>query len=278
MIYVRRDPARIPEKLLKVAERATATLEGLPPEKRAEFIKKKSHIWRSFTRHLAEMSHGKCWYSESYDAQSFYDVDHFRPKGEAIRAEGDIDEGYPWLTFDWQNFRYSAQKSNRLSKDEISGKTEGKGSWFPLLPESSKATWDNRCENDENPVLLDPTSKDDVCLVDVGADGRIVPSMFCVGTNKQRVQRSAELLGLNLHNLVEARKRMIRDVNFQFDILTKTLVVANKAEHAADGLPVAESFRQLRQWSRPEHPYSLTVRSTLARLGVPQICAPPEEV
>jgi hypothetical protein len=278
VIYVRRDPAKIPEKLLKVAARAQAELVALPPCKRAAFIKKKSHIWRAFARYLAQMSYGKCWYSESLDPQSFFDVDHFRPKGEAIREEGQKDEGYPWLAFDWTNFRYSAQRSNRLSTNEASGETEGKGSWFPLLPGSKKATWENRCEAGEKAILLDPTCKEDVALVDVGADGRVIPSMICVGTQRRRLQRSIELLGLNLDNLVEARKRAIRDVNNQFEILSKTLAVANKIEAAADGLPVNESFRHLRRWSQPDHPYSLTIRATLARLGASQICAPPEEL
>jgi hypothetical protein len=88
VIYVRRDPALIPEKLLRVAERAQTELETVPEAERAAFIKRKSHIWRVFGRYLAKMSYGKCWYSESRDAQSFFDVDHFRPKAEATRSEG----------------------------------------------------------------------------------------------------------------------------------------------------------------------------------------------
>lgn len=278
MIYVRRDPTKIPEKLLKVAARAQEDLMKLPSSDRIAFIKKKSHIWRAFAQYLAQMSYGKCWYSESNDPQSFFDVDHFRPKGEAIRDEGQKDEGYPWLAFDWMNFRYSAQRSNRLNTNDASGETEGKGSWFPLLPGSKKATWDDRCESEEKAILLDPTCKEDVALVDVGADGRIIPSLICVGKQRVRLKRSRELLGLNLDNLVGARKKAIRDVNEQFHILSKTLAVANQIEEAADGLPVYESFRQLRRWSRPDHPYSLTVRTTLARLGAAQICAPPEEL
>ena len=67
MIYVRRDPNLIPEKLLKVAERAQQQLDRLPPTQRPAFIKKKSHIWRAFARYLVQMSYGKCWYSESLD-------------------------------------------------------------------------------------------------------------------------------------------------------------------------------------------------------------------
>ncbi len=87
MIYVRRDPALIPENIKKAAEKAQATLEGLPPDERVAFIKKNAKVWRSFKAYLAKMSYGKCWYSESNDPQSFFDVDHFRPKSEAKRSE-----------------------------------------------------------------------------------------------------------------------------------------------------------------------------------------------
>ena len=145
MIYVRRDPALIPEEIMKAAEDAQATLEGLPLAERAAFIKKNVKIWRSFKKHLAKMSYGKCWYSESNDPQSFFDVDHFRPKSEAKRSEAEKDDGYPWLAFSWENFRYSAGRSNRLSTDEDLDETVGKGSWFPLNAGSPIAHWDDRC-------------------------------------------------------------------------------------------------------------------------------------
>src|SRR5690348_6075059 len=132
MIYVRRDPALIPEKILRVAERAQQQLEQLPPAQRPAFIKKKSHIWRSFARYLAQMSYGKCWYSESPDPQSFFDVDHYRPKLEAKRSVDVTDPGYEWLAFSWDNFRLSAQRSNRVNKNEETEENEGKGNWFPL--------------------------------------------------------------------------------------------------------------------------------------------------
>ena len=95
MIYVKRNPDLIPEKILKVAERAQKELEKLPEAERKGFIEKKAPIWRAFSRYLEKMSYGKCWYSESNDPQSFFDVDHFRPKKEAKRAVGIADDGYP---------------------------------------------------------------------------------------------------------------------------------------------------------------------------------------
>jgi hypothetical protein len=80
MIYIKRDASLIPEKVLKVAERAQIEIEALSFDERVSFIKKKSHIWRAFSRYLRAMSHNKCWYSEALEVQSCLHVVHFRPK------------------------------------------------------------------------------------------------------------------------------------------------------------------------------------------------------
>lgn len=165
MIFVKRDPSLIPAKVLRVAEKTQQILEALPQEERAAFIKKKSYVWGAFSRYLRKMSYGKCWYSESPEVQSFFDVDHFRPKLEAKRSETEVDPGYEWLAFSWENFRLSAQRSNRLSTNEDTDEAEGKSSWFPLLDGSPKACWELRCIDSEKPILLDPTKKADVRLI-----------------------------------------------------------------------------------------------------------------
>lgn len=222
MIYVRRDPSLIPNKVLRVAERAQKKLEGLPEAQRSAFIKKKSHVWRAFARYLATMSYGKCWYSESLDPQSFLDVDHFRPKGEALRSETEKDGGYPWLAFSWENFRYAAQRSNRQSKNEDTGVVAGKSSSFPLLDGSPKASWGNRCEVHERPVLLDPTVRVDIDLIDVNDEGMMCPSPVCIGSRKERVRQSIERYGLNLPRLVAARKRTMREIVGLYNSLNPT--------------------------------------------------------
>jgi hypothetical protein len=277
LIYVRRDPTLIPGKVLKVAERAQATLEGLPAADRAAFIKEKSHIWRRFGRYLAKMSYGKCWYSESPDPQSFFDVDHFRPKGEAIRSETEKDEGYPWLAFFWDNFRYSAQRSNRTSKDETTEALSGKGSWFPLLEGSEKASWENRCEADEKPVLLDPTVRPDTDLIDVAADGRMDRSRTCVGTARVRVTRSIELYGLNLPKLVGARKEVMRSIERRLTNLTELLVDSDDQPRPRDQDLIERHIEDLRSATFSQSPYSKAARTQLILMGMPELCAQPED-
>lgn len=278
MIYVRRDPALIPEKVLKVAERAQATLEALPPEERVAFIKKKSHVWTGFKKYLAKMSYGKCWYSESPDPQSFFDVDHFRPKAEAQRIEGGLkDDGYPWLAFDWDNFRYSAGRSNRLSTDEETDLTVGKGSWFPLCDGSPVASWDNRVTALERPLLLDPTNASDMRLIKIGSLGLVEPSGICLGTNRERVKQSAKYYGLNLPALTEARFRAMRDIQEMVDILVQTILTAHDIPVAADHLPVPQQANLITSKTMPNSAYALAVRSRLIELGMSALIAGPED-
>lgn len=277
MIYVRRDPTLIPERVLKIAERAQAHLEALPAANRAAFIKKKSHIWRRFGRYLAKMSYGKCWYSESPDPHSFFDVDHFRPKGEAIRSDTEKDEGYPWLAFSWENFRYSAQRSNRPSKDESTEALSGKGSWFPLVEGSQKACWDDRCEADERPMLLDPTVRRDTDLIDVTADGRMDCSRTCVGTARGRVTRSIELYGLNLPRLVGARKEVMRRIEILHTNLIDLLADAQVQPRPGDENQVDGYIDLLRTATLPSSPYSKAARTQLILIGMSQLCAQAED-
>ncbi|AZF45469.1 hypothetical protein [Pseudomonas sp. R2-7-07] len=262
MIYVKRDTGLIPEKVLKVAERAQAELEGLASAERKDFIEKKAHVWRAFGRYLAKMSYGKCWYSESNDPQSFFAVDHFRPKKQARRTDLDSDSGYPWLAFSWDNFCYTAGRSNSVNKDEATETTVGKGSWFPLLDGSKKASWEDRCIGDEWPVLLDPTKAVDVDLVDINPeDGRAVASMVCVGAVKNwRVSKSVELYGLNLGNLISARKRVMREVEDHY--LTLMELLAEENDRAA----IDRLQEQLKRSTRSDAAYARAARAKLFSL------------
>jgi len=277
VIYVKRDPSRIPERLLKVAARAQERLEQLPADQRQSFIRKKAHVWRAFARYLAKMSYGKCWYSESVDPQSFFDVDHYRPKSEAKRSKDVVDAGYEWLAFSWENFRYSAQRSNRRSTDEETDDTTGKGSWFPLADESPRARWDDRCEHSERPILLDPVNAADVRLIDVRDDGRMAPSQTCIGTARIRVERSIELYGLNLPRLTAARLKVMRDVIELHTVLMQTIEAAGACVNVADSLPIQKQIDVIKKRAFPSSPYSKAARAQLFRLGIGELYPQPEE-
>lgn len=273
MIYVKCDPSLVPKKLLDIAAKAQKELEGKAPAERKDYIEKNARIWRAFARCLARMSYGKCWYSESNDPQSFFDVDHFRPKKVAKRSETQVDDGYPWLAFSIENFRYSAGRSNRLSTDEDTEKVVGKGSWFPLLDGSPTATWVTRCLAEEQPVLLDPTIRSDVTLIDINPDdGRATPSQTCLGPRKQlRATKSIEIYGLNLGNLITARKRAMRQVADDYQNLMD-IVSAGNDMAAMDRLQ-AQLIRNTAQSA----PYARAARAKLIAMGAGAFCAQPED-
>lgn len=283
MILVRRDQTLIPQSLLAVAKRAQDELEKLARDERKAFIKKKGHIWRRFARYLGEMSYGKCWYSESKDAHTFQDVDHFRPKLCAKRAEGVEDDGYPWLAFDWENFRYSSQRANRPSTDENNDETVGKGSWFPLLSHGKKAAWDDRCTEDERPVILDPTVLGDVRLIEVTPSGLMGASRLCQGDfQRRRVEESVKYFGLDLPGIVEARQVVMRAAANLIKDIEKAVETADKlgeqAHVVAETLPCGEKLGQLQCMTKPQHPFAAAVRAQLRESGYGEFCIREEEM
>ncbi|MDD0811351.1 hypothetical protein PSQ20_13430 [Curvibacter sp. RS43] len=277
MIYVRRDPTLIPENVLRVAERVQAKLEALPPEKRSEFIEKKSHVWRSFARYLAKMSYGKCWYSESDCVQSFKDVDHYRPKKQAKRSDAEADEGYPWLAFSWDNFRLAAQRSNQINRDEDTEESVGKGAWFPLMQGSKLATWDDRCVAEERPVLLDPARITDVRLIEVTATGKMGPTRLCLGEyERTRVSTTVKLLGLDLPGLVSARLRAMRFVQEVVELVEKNKTAAELGEAASafvsTHLRADSQLDMLQRLTLPDQPFASAARAQLKLMGYEDLC------
>jgi hypothetical protein len=278
VIYVKWDAGIIPQDLLDKAVTAQQQLEQLPADQRAEHIKTNSKIWRDFKSYLSQMSYGKCWYSESPEAQSHLDVDHFRPKLEARRDDKICDKpGYEWLAFSWDNFRLSAQLSNRPVRNEETDETDGKGSWFPLVDGSPKASWDNRCIDQERPMLLDPMNVEDVRLIEVQADGRMGPSKYCHGTNKARVRASIVRLGLDLPRLKEARLRTMRRVTELSDILAEMLESSDGDHSFADKAPIDAAINAIRNTTHPRESYAAAARSQLRLMNYGDLCVPPEE-
>lgn len=282
MIYVRRDPALIPEKVLRVAERAQAELEALASEERAAFIEKKAHVWRAFARYLAKMSYGKCWYSESDCVQSFKDVDHYRPKKQAKRTDTESDDGYPWLAFSWGNFRLAAQRSNQVNRDDDTDESVGKGAWFPLMQGSKRATWDDRCVDDEMPALLDPARLADVRLIEVTASGKMGPTRLCLGTSdRTRVAETVTRLGLDLPGLVSARKAAMRLVQELVELFEQKRTAAEISEAAsafiAIHLPAEEQVDMLQRLTGPRQPYAAAARAQLRLMGYGEFCVPIEQ-
>ena len=211
MRYVDPKKIKIPQDWLDKAVKLQKALEGLKTidEKLAHIDA--HQIWqdKSLFKALSSVMEGKCWYSEAKELMSDRDIDHYRPKKKAKNIDDSEREGYWFLAYDWENYRFSSIYSNRLRKDKHTDVeiAYGKGTYFPLKAGTAAALTKVRLV-DERPYLLDPTVKSDAALISFNAFGKVVPNVPKNFTwERERVRTSAEYYHLNHSPLKEARKR-----------------------------------------------------------------------
>lgn len=171
-------------------------------------------IWKDLFIPLSRLSNGKCWYSEVLDVMSDRDIDHFRPKGRAINTDGiprASENGYWWLAYDYENYRFSSQYSNQLRKDKYDPKKETGGKWvyFPLFEGSIVANNKIQCD-DEHIMLLDPCDRDDPPLLTFDNRGVAIPNAAAIleDRDRTRVETSIKLYNLDHTPLKELRERV----------------------------------------------------------------------
>ena len=188
MKYVHYPVTVIPEEWKKKAESAKNKAEEKHGEDYADYIASRSDVWASLKPVLEALSNGKCWYSEARDKVSYWQVDHFRPKSI-----------YPWLAFDWQNYRLCGGIPNVAKLNN-----------FPLSGTSVRATLQNKSINQEEPMLLDPTHWGDPDLLTFNGNGE--PA--CARPNEQgvrkRVQETVRLFQLDSERLCSSRREKWR--------------------------------------------------------------------
>ncbi len=213
MRYVPYDPDKLDlrEGWKDDAEAAEQEVRDAAPEDKSTTIKSHSDLWRDVKPELKKVFYGKCWYTESPQAGTDVDVDHYRPKGRIaeIKKNG-TDEphpGYWWLAFKLENYRYSCIYANRRRRDVETGEMGGKADNFPLCNEDNRA-WclEDDCF-DEQPLLLDPCKQADVALLTFKDDGEAM-SRFAEAGHKRsfdRAEASIEYYNLNHSDFKKAR-------------------------------------------------------------------------
>jgi hypothetical protein len=180
-------------------------------KERNEFIDKHSKHWGKLKPWLFAISHNKCWFTEGRDICSHQDVEHFRPKKEALNLDGTARDGYWWLAFDYSNFRACGNVPNRK-----------KGGWFPLHERSLCSKFDSRCEDSEQPYLLDPVNPNDADLIAFNEEGNAIAAPGVDDWAKERVRVSIERLKLNDHDaLPNERRRVWQAVDCAIDAYLK---------------------------------------------------------
>jgi hypothetical protein len=192
--------------LIATAERLTTELAQLEEvEARRALIDRNRAAWTAFRSVFEDVYGRKCWYTESRNPGTDDDIDHFRPKNRV--SESPDHGGYWWEAFNWENFRLSSHRANRLRENPESENVLGKGDHFPLLDETRR--WlspTDRCN--EEPTLLDPTDPEDSLLITFDIDGRVAvsPAHAESSTVVLRVNASRELLHLDWPAFVEDRR------------------------------------------------------------------------
>ncbi len=167
-------------------------------------VKAREDLWRELAPLLAALGNNKCWYSESRNPASDKNVDHFRPKARV--EEDDTHEGYWWLAFRWQNYRYASQWCNQRRNDKVNGTSGGKGDHFPLAAGSFRAH--NEADNyeQEEVTLLDPIDPEDWKLLTFRPDGHPTPTMPEGTPEHARAEKSIEVYHLHCKELVDERR------------------------------------------------------------------------
>ena len=163
-------------------------------------------IWRELEPYLKRLCNGKCWYSESKNSGSDMDVDHFRPKN-AVK-EDPKHEGYWWLAFKWDNYRYSCQWCNQRRVDVMNETDGGKWDYFPIKPGSFRARREEDDCDDEEIDLLDPTVADDCKLLTFRSDGHPTPTKQPGTREYERAKVSIWLYHLDRREFVIDRKKL----------------------------------------------------------------------
>jgi uncharacterized protein (TIGR02646 family) len=185
MKYVYFDILTVNDAWIAKAEAAKGEAAAKPDNKSTQaFIAGKSAIWRELKPALERISDGKCWYSEALEKVSYWEVDHYRPK-----------KLYPWLAFDWANFRLCGAKPNRKKTNE-----------FPLEDEARRASAASPDTTGERPIVLDPVRWGDPDLLTFKADGEPTCANPVNEMAVRRVRETVSVLELDSAVLCEERR------------------------------------------------------------------------
>ena len=233
--------------------------EAKNPTERGDIIKNHSGLWSEVKQELSKLSHSKCWYTESKQAGTDTDVDHFRPKRRVSECmtRAHKHPGYWWLAFDLTNYRFSCIYANRRRKDINTDETGGKADHFPVCDESRRAWRPTDNCDDEEPMLLDPCKLADTKLLMFKPDGEAMPRHGKKTDPKkhQRAATSIRLYNLNHSDFVKARLELRNTIE---DLLQRAQKYYRKLE--TEGQTASDAYSEalegLQELTAESSPYS----------------------
>lgn len=240
----------------------------------------------------------KCWYSELHQGDNYaLDVEHCRPKnaaeplnkkqvkdienttGENFLQDVATGNSYPWLQFEYRNYRIVTALTNRAGAKHI---------YFPIVKDTTRlAAGTYPWNTEEFPFFLDPAIKHDADLLLVEPSGRIIPkapktpltqadidalpgSWETDAFNYTRAEVTIKMYRLNDAVFVEGRKELFRRVSREMKALLHAI------NYNAPEL-IDHSTENLYDYILPSAQFSLAAKCAMmayipdAKFGVPTI-------
>ena len=189
-------------------------------------IKAIGNKWSSLKRTFVSEFGAKCWYTESPQIGTDFDVDHYWPKGrvrdengKVVKIGGIQHPGYWWMAFDISNYRYSCIYANRGRDDG------GKVDYFPISDETKRAwTLDDATDYSVHQIL-DPCCLDDVKLISFEVDTGITVASVSESVDPQgfeKVRLSKAILNLDNETITPYRLKIIKETKATIGLLRLT--------------------------------------------------------
>ncbi len=257
----------LPSNWSQQAQLAETAVAGARPEDRSKEINDHDQVWKDLKDKLKNASKNKCWYCESLDIRSDNAVDHFRPKNAVAESPG--HNGYWWLAFKWENYRFCCTFCNSKRIDQATGQDGGKADHFPLHDEAKRAHRPADNINDEEPMLLDPCVPADSGLLWFDETGRPCPNPSICGNTSgythKRVLISIKFYHLDHTDVVEQRRNLCNTIRERTRDADRYYAKYDSGDGTARGA-YEDAIRDLRERIAPNAPYSSTARAMLMGL------------
>lgn len=250
---------------IKTADDHLTEIRALAPKKRGKYWSANNH-WKELYTTLSRLSGHKCWYSESPENSSEWEIEHYRPKALSKNEKGEKirEDGYWWLSYKYKNYRLAGSLVNKLRNDRFTNeyKVIGKGNYFPLEEDSDIAIPEDEFCTDEKPLLLDPTKARDCTLLSFDQNGDVFPTFGKIDNELlfKKADISIRYYGLDHSPIKRGRKKVWEKCativeptkNFIKTYITKQKAIDDKIE---------KCYHQLALLARKKEPYSMVVSS-----------------
>lgn len=211
----------------------------------------------------------KCAYCESFLSHVEHpDIDHFRPKSAYRDSSGtEVKPGYYWLASGWENLFPSCHLCNRASWQTLANGVRtkvGKGTHFPLVDESKRATGPGT-EVAEEPLLLNPDQPGVESHLEFREDGVVVPAVIGP-TTSIKGSRSIDIYGLQRSDLVSRRGCHLRRVEAVIRRYKRERqAILDSPNDTQAGARVGEAMREIKEYLCCRQEYLTMTRQYIAR-------------